>query len=159
MGRLDGKVAIISGAARGQGAAEARLFVAEGARVVIGDVLDELGAELAAELGAGARYQHLDVTDEDDWSDAVAIATSEFGALHVLVANAGISPPPKPIIELTLDEYRRVIDVNQVGTFLGLRAAIPASSQCAGSRGWPRSSTPTVGSASTPLRPAPSTPR
>jgi len=126
MGRLDGKIAIISGAARGQGAAEARLFVAEGAHVVIGDVLDDQGQALAAELGTAARYQRLDVTDEDDWAAGVQLAVSEFGGLHVLVANAGISPPPKPIIELTLDEYRRVIDVNQIGTFLGLRAAIPA---------------------------------
>ena len=96
MGRLDGKIAIISGAARGQGAAEARLFVAEGARVVIGDLLDDQGEALAAELGDSARYCHLDVTDEADWAAGVQLAVSDFGGLHVLVANAVISPPPKP---------------------------------------------------------------
>lgn len=125
MPRLDGKVALISGAARGQGAAEARLFVAEGARVVIGDVIDEQAEELAAELGAAATAVHLDVTEETDWSAAIEIARRTYGGLHVLVCNAGISPLPAPIVETTLEDYRRVVDVNQVGTFLGLRTAIP----------------------------------
>src|SRR4051794_14884923 len=132
MGRLDGKVAIVSGAARGQGAAEARLFVAEGARVVIGDLLDDQGQALAAELGDAARYCHLDVTAEADWAAGVQLAASEFGGLHVLAAHAGISPPPKPIVELPLDEYRHVVEVNQIGTFLGLRAAIPAILEAGG---------------------------
>jgi 3alpha(or 20beta)-hydroxysteroid dehydrogenase len=126
VGRLDGKVAIISGAARGQGAAEARLFVVEGARVVIGDVLDDLGVALADDLGDAARFVHLDVTSEADWAAAVDVTVATFGGLHVLVSNAGISPAPTPIVDLTLDEYRRVVEVNQVGTFLALRAAIPA---------------------------------
>jgi 3alpha(or 20beta)-hydroxysteroid dehydrogenase len=126
MSRLDGKVALITGAARGQGAAEARLFVAEGARVVIGDVLDDQAKELGAELGSAAVAVRLDVTREADWRAAVDLARRSFGGLQVLVCNAGISPPPSPITETSLGQYRRVIDVNQVGTFLGLHTAAPA---------------------------------
>ncbi|HEY2304201.1 MAG TPA: glucose 1-dehydrogenase [Acidimicrobiales bacterium] len=126
MGRLDGKVALISGAARGQGAAEARLFVEEGARVMIGDILDAQAAELAIELGDSAVAVHLDVTSEPDWTAAVERATETFGGLSVLVSNAGISPLPAPIADTSLEDYRRVIDVNQVGTFLGIRSAIAA---------------------------------
>ena len=126
MARLDGKIALISGAARGQGAAEARLFVQEGGRVVIGDVLHEPGQTLADELGAAARFAALDVTREDDWAAAVALTVEAFGGLNVLVSNAGISPPPTPISATTLEEYVRVITVNQVGTFLGIRAVIDA---------------------------------
>jgi len=122
--RLDGKSALISGAARGQGAAEARLFVQEGATVVIGDVLDDAGQALADELGGDARFVHLDVTCEDDWASAVAVADAEFGGLNVLVSNAGISPPPTPISATSLEDYVRVVTVNQVGTFLGVRAVI-----------------------------------
>jgi 3alpha(or 20beta)-hydroxysteroid dehydrogenase len=126
VGRLDGKVALISGAARGQGAAEARLFVVEGASVVIGDVLEEEGRATAADLGGGARFVHLDVTSEDSWTTAVGAAVHAYGGLHVLVSNAGVSPPPTPLVELTLADYEAVIRVNQIGTFLGMRAAIPA---------------------------------
>ena len=124
--QLDDKVALISGAARGQGAAEARLFVERGARVVLGDVLDGEGKALAEELGESALYAHLDVTSEDDWRTAVDAAVERFGGLDVLVSNAGISPPPRPIEETSLDDYLRVIQVNQVGTFLGIKAVIPA---------------------------------
>lgn len=123
MGRLAGKVAIITGAARGQGAAAARKFVAEGARVVIADILDEDGKQLADELGDAAVYQHLDVTDEGEWAHATQRAVTEFGALHVLVNNAGIlhfSALP----DTSLADYERVIRVNQIGTFLGLRSAV-----------------------------------
>src|SRR5688572_7751243 len=89
-GRLDGKVALITGGARGQGAAEARLFAAEGAKVVIGDVLDDDGEVLAKEIGEAAAYHHHDVTDETQWSDIVATTTATFGRLDVLVNNAGI---------------------------------------------------------------------
>src|ERR1700712_3421938 len=89
-GRLTGKVALISGGARGQGAAEARAFVAEGARVVIGDVLDEEGQMLAKELGHSAHYVHLDVTNEDSWEQAVTESLARFGSLGVLINNAGI---------------------------------------------------------------------
>jgi 3alpha(or 20beta)-hydroxysteroid dehydrogenase len=121
MGRLDGKVALITGAARGQGAAEARLFTAEGARVVIGDVLDEDGEQLAKELGERAAYMHHDVTSEDDWSAAVAHTTSTFGRMDVLVNNAGVFRI-LPMTMTSLDEYLRIVTVNQVGTFLGMRA-------------------------------------
>ena len=91
MGRLDGKVALISGAARGMGQAEARLFAAEGAKVVVCDVLDVEGKTVAEEIGANALYQHLDVTSEDEWGEAVAATASAFGKLDVLVNNAGIA--------------------------------------------------------------------
>ncbi|MBM4266162.1 MAG: glucose 1-dehydrogenase [Deltaproteobacteria bacterium] len=148
MGRLDGKAALISGAARGQGAAIARLFATEGARVVLGDVLDDLGSEVAREIGATARYRRLDVTREDDWAAAVAEVTSAFGRLDVLVNNAGILTYA-PLERLALDEYRRTIEVNQVGCLLGIQAAIPAlkaagggsivnTSSTAGMQGVPR---------------------
>jgi 3alpha(or 20beta)-hydroxysteroid dehydrogenase len=123
--RLDGKVAFVTGGAQGMGAAEARLFVARGARVVIGDLNDALGRALAAQLGDAAHYVHLDVTREDDWTSAIAATLERFGALHVMVGNAGISPPPKPIQHISLEEYRRVVDVNQIGCFLTVKAAIP----------------------------------
>ena len=90
MGRLAGKVALVTGAARGQGAAIARGFVTEGASVVIGDILDAPGKELAEELGDAASYVHLDVSDEEDWSAAVDHATERFGRLDILVNNAGV---------------------------------------------------------------------
>src|SRR6201990_3492613 len=90
MGRVDGKVALISGGARGMGAAHARALVGEGAKVVIGDILDDEGKALADEIGDSARYVHLDVTQLDQWEAAVATAIREFGKLNVLVNNAGI---------------------------------------------------------------------
>jgi 3alpha(or 20beta)-hydroxysteroid dehydrogenase len=118
-------VALISGGARGQGEAEARLFAAEGARVVLGDLLDDAGAALAAELGSSAAYLHLDVTREADWRKAVATAQARFGRLDVLVNNAGILRPG-PIETLPLADYEAVVRVNQLGCFLGMQAAIPA---------------------------------
>ena len=121
-GRLAGKVAIVTGAARGQGAAEARLFVREGAKVVLGDVLDDEGRAVAAELGKDAAYLHLDIRSEDDWQAAVDAAAG-FGALSVLVNNAGITHFAS-IVDTTLADYQRVVEVNQVGTFLGMKAVI-----------------------------------
>jgi 3alpha(or 20beta)-hydroxysteroid dehydrogenase len=121
MGRLDGKVALITGAARGQGEAEARLFVAEGAQVMLGDVLDDEGEIVAKELGASAAYRHHDVTSEDDWEVVVAATRSQFGRLDVLVNNAGVFR----VVGMTatsLDEYMRIVSINQVGTFLGMKA-------------------------------------
>ncbi|MHA7836010.1 MAG: glucose 1-dehydrogenase [bacterium] len=131
MGRLDGKVALISGAARGQGAAEARLFVAEGARVVMGDVLDAECVEEARRLGGDARGLHLDVTSEASWAAAVAAATTTFGRLDVLVNNAGVVRTG--LLERTsLEDYMAVIQVNQVGVFLGMRAVVPALREAGG---------------------------
>lgn len=124
MGRLDGKVAIVTGGARGMGAATSRRFVAEGANVLIADVLDEAGAALAAELGAAARFCKLDVTSEDNWAAAVADAEAAFGPVDVLVNNAGILLF-KSLLETTKDDYERVLGVNLVGEFLGIKAVAP----------------------------------
>ncbi|MGY0059263.1 SDR family NAD(P)-dependent oxidoreductase [Streptomyces sp. LZ34] len=124
MGKLDGRVVIITGAARGQGEQEARLFVAEGARVLLGDVLDEQGEALAKELGDAARYIHLDVGREEDWAAAVSAAKDAFGGLDGLVNNAGILRFNE-LVGTPLEEYLAVVQVNQVGAFLGMRAVAP----------------------------------
>ena len=111
-GRLEGKVALVSGSARGIGEADARLFVAEGAKVVMGDVLDEEGRKVAADLGSSASYVHLDVTSPESWSAAVSHAQERFGKLDVLVNNAGILRF-NSIEETSLDEYEAVIRVNE----------------------------------------------
>ncbi|HEV8299277.1 MAG TPA: glucose 1-dehydrogenase [Acidimicrobiales bacterium] len=126
MGKLDGKVAVITGGARGQGEAEVRLFVKEGAKVVFGDVLDDLGELVAKDLGDAAVYLHHDVRDEDNWARVISEAESRFGKLDVLVNNAGILDFGTLTHETTLDAYMRLIEVNQVGPFLGMRHAIPA---------------------------------
>ena len=131
MGRLDGKVALISGAARGQGEAEARRFVAEGARVVLGDVLETECRTVEESLGDAARAIRLDVTREDDWSRAVETALDAFGRLDVLVNNAGIVRTGA-IESTSLEDYRAVVDVNQIGTFLGMRAVVPAMREAGG---------------------------
>lgn len=120
MGRLDGKVAIVTGAARGQGEAEARLFVAEGASVVLADVLDDDGRAVAADLGGAARYEHLDVTDEERWQAVVAATEDAFGPVSVLVNNAGILAF-SPVYAQDAAEFRRVLDVNLTGAFLGIK--------------------------------------
>lgn len=123
--RLDGKVALISGGARGQGEAEARLFVERGARVVLGDVLGDEGRAVAASLGDAAAFVDLDVTDGDAWAAAVAATTSRFGRLDVLVNNAGIVRAGW--IESVAEEtYMEVVRVNQLGTFLGMQAVVGA---------------------------------
>jgi 3alpha(or 20beta)-hydroxysteroid dehydrogenase len=131
MGRLDGKVAIVSGGARGQGEAEVRAFVEEGARVVFGDVLDTEGEAVAKDVGDDAVYQHLDVTSEDNWAAIVATAEERFGKVTVLVNNAGILRL-NPLERTTLDEYMSVINVNQVGCFLGMRAVVPSMKAAGG---------------------------
>jgi 3alpha(or 20beta)-hydroxysteroid dehydrogenase len=123
MGRVDGKVAIVTGGARGMGASHARHLAAEGAKVLVGDVLDDRGDQLVREIGASARYMHLDVTDPDHWETAIATVTGEFGKLDVLVNNAGIANGA-PIQAFPLDKWQRIIDVNLTGTFLGIRAAV-----------------------------------
>jgi len=127
VGRLTGKVALITGAARGQGEAEARIFAAEGAKVVLGDLLDDNGERVAASLGQSALYWHHDVGSEESWRDFVAAATERFGPPDVLINNAGILLIA-PIASMTLAQYRRVVDVNQVGCFLGMQAVIPGMS-------------------------------
>lgn len=129
MGKLEGKVALISGGGRGQGAEEARVFAAEGASVVFGDLLDEEGRAVEREIaqrGGNARYVHLDVTSESDWKSAVSFAVETFGRLDVLVNNAGIVIPRVAIDERTEEEWDRVLDVNAKGVFLGTKHAIPA---------------------------------
>jgi 3alpha(or 20beta)-hydroxysteroid dehydrogenase len=125
-GRLAGKVAVISGGARGQGAAEVRAFVAEGARVVFGDVLDDEGRALAAELGDAAHYEPFDVTDEGAWQRVVGEAVARHGRLDVLVNNAGISRRPRPIVDTSVDEFRKVLEVNLVAMYTGIKYAAPA---------------------------------
>ncbi|ANP73393.1 SDR family oxidoreductase [Cryobacterium arcticum] len=125
MARVSGKVALISGGARGLGAAMTRRLVEEGARVVVGDVLDEEGGALAAELGDACRYVHLDVTRAQHWDNAVAAAVSEWGGLDVLVNNAGIVNFAS-IEEYTLESWNSIIAINLTGVFLGIKAAVPA---------------------------------
>ncbi len=129
-GRLDGKVALITGGARGQGAAEAALFAQEGAAVVITDVLDEEGRATAAAID-GCRYLHQDVRDEDRWAEVVADVVAREGSLTVLINNAGIFPV-QSLMETSLEDYRRVIDINQVGVYLGMRAVVPAMRDAGG---------------------------
>lgn len=131
MGRLDGKVALVSGASRGMGRAEAELFAAEGARVALCDVRDEEGQAVAREIGEDAIYLSLDVTDEAAWLAAVQATADRFGALNILVNNAGIAEAA-PLEEMSLESYRRVIDVNQVGVFLGMKSVISAMSAAGG---------------------------
>ncbi|WP_297733693.1 glucose 1-dehydrogenase [Mycobacterium sp.] len=131
MGRVDGKVALISGGARGMGASHARLLVEEGAKVVIGDILDDEGKALAAEIGDAARYVHLDVTQPDQWDAAVATATGEFGKLNVLVNNAGIVALGQ-LRNFDLGKWQKVIDVNLTGTFLGMRVAVDPMTEAGG---------------------------
>jgi 3alpha(or 20beta)-hydroxysteroid dehydrogenase len=120
--RLDGKVALISGGARGQGEAEARLFAAEGAKVVIGDVRELEGEALAEELGGNALFQVLDVRSPEQWDRAVATAVERFGGLHVLVNNAGIGAVGT-LEGMDLEDHARIIDVNLNGVFYGMRCA------------------------------------
>ena len=124
MGRLSGKVAIITGGARGMGAATSRLFVAEGAKVAITDVLEEEGRALAAELGDAARFYRHDVTSEAGWADVVQQAEADLGPVDVLVNNAGILMF-KSLLATTLEDYERVLKVNLVGQFLGIKAVAP----------------------------------
>jgi NAD(P)-dependent dehydrogenase (short-subunit alcohol dehydrogenase family) len=125
MNRLDGKVALISGAARGIGAETAKLMIEAGAKVAIGDILDERGRETARSLGDDALYHHLDVTSEADWNAAIAATTGRFGGIDILVNNAGMFLG-KGIEEATLDEWHRLCAINLTGVFLGTKLALPA---------------------------------
>jgi len=132
MGRVDGKVAIISGGARGMGASHARVLAREGAKVVIGDLLDAEGEALATELGDGAAFVHLDVTRPDDWERAVSLATTTFGSLSILVNNAGIANGAA-IHDFTDEMWSKIIAINLSGVFYGMRAAAPALAASANS--------------------------
>ena len=134
MGRLDGKVALISGGSKGQGAAEAKLFAQEGAKVVLADILDDAGKKVEAEInetGGEAMYLHLDVTSEADWAAAVKAAVDNYGKLDILVNNAGILLR-KGVEETSAEEWDRIQDVNSKGVFLGVKAAIPAMREAGG---------------------------
>lgn len=122
--RLDGKVALVTGAARGQGEAHVRRFVAEGAKVVATDVLADEGEALADELGADVIFVHHDVADEAQWAEVVGRAEEAFGGVDVLVNNAGIARMA-PLVDMSTDDYLDVIKVNQVGVFFGMRAVAP----------------------------------
>lgn len=123
MGRVDGKVALITGGARGMGAEHARLLLSEGAKVVLADILDDEGDSVASELGADAHYEHLDVTQPEQWASAVAETTRRFGRLDVLVNNAGVAGR-KTVRNFELERWRHTLDVNLTGTFLGTQAVV-----------------------------------
>ena len=132
--RLEGKVALISGGARGQGAAEAKLFAGEGAKVVFGDILDDLGRQVEAEIhevGGEALYVHLDVTKEHDWASAVESAVSKYRKLDILVNNAGITIR-KNVEDTTEEDWDRIMAINAKGVFLGTKQAIPAMRESGG---------------------------
>ena len=135
MGKLDGKVALISGGARGQGAAEAKRFADEGAKVVFGDVRDAEGKTVEDAIraeGGEAVYVHLDVATESDWRNAVETATRRYGKLDILINNAGIVIPRVAIEERTVEDWDRVMAVNARGVFLGTKHAIPAMRRAGG---------------------------
>ena len=126
--RLEGKVALISGGARGQGATEGQLFVDEGAKVVLADILDIEGEAAAAQIregGGDASYIHLDVTSEDDWRSAIEFTLQTYGRLDILINNAAIYKRT-PIVDTDVEEWRQIMEVNSTGVFLGTKHAIPA---------------------------------
>lgn len=131
MGRLAGKVAVITGSARGMGESHARKFIAEGAKVVITDLNEEAGLALAAELGENAKFVKQDVTSEADWARVVEETEAAFGPINVLVNNAGISVA-KSFGEMTLDLYRKIVEINQVSVFLGMKSVLPSMQKAEG---------------------------
>jgi len=132
--RLEGKVALISGGARGQGATEGQLFVDEGAKVVLADILDVEGEAAAAQIrenGGDASYVHLDVASEDDWQAAIEFTLQTYGRLDVLINNAAIYRRT-PIVDTDLEEWRQIMEINSTGVFLGTKHAIPAMRRSGG---------------------------
>ena len=125
MARLQDKVIIITGAAQGMGETHARLCIAEGAKVVLTDINSEKGDALAKELGANAIFIKHDVTSEENWAHVVKATQDKFGQIDVLVNNAGITTS-KSILDTSLEDYRKIIEINQVSVFLGMKAVIPA---------------------------------
>ena len=132
--RLKGKVALISGGAKGQGKVEAQLFSKEGAKVILGDILDDLGQEVAKDIqetGGAATYVHLDVTNDTDWKSSIEIVLKKYGRLDILVNNAGILIR-KGIEDTTSEDWSRIMAINAKGAFLGIKSAIPVMSQSGG---------------------------
>lgn len=132
MDRLKGKVAIITGGARGMGAAHVRRFVEEGAKVVFTDINEKEGAELANELGGKAKFIKHDVTSASDWGFVVRQTEESYGSIHVLVNNAGISDKDEALEDVEESTYRKVIDVNQVSVFLGMKAVVTSMKKAGG---------------------------
>ena len=132
--RLEGKVALISGGARGQGATEGQLFVDEGAKVVLADILDAEGEATAAQIrenGGEASYVHLDVASEDDWQAAIEFTLQTYGRIDILINNAAIYRRT-PIVDTDLEEWRQIMEINSTGVFLGTKHAIPAMRRSGG---------------------------
>jgi NAD(P)-dependent dehydrogenase (short-subunit alcohol dehydrogenase family) len=129
--RLKGKVAIVTGGAGGMGRSEATIFAREGARVMVADILEKEGQEVAKSIGDAARFMKLDVTSEADWQALVAAAEREFGKLDILVNNAGISGTYTSDLAST-EAWDRVMDINAKGTFLGMKHAVPALKRAGG---------------------------
>ena len=132
--RLKGKVALISGGAKGQGKVEAQLFSKEGAKVILGDILDDIGQEVAKDIqdtGGEATYVHLDVTNETDWKSSIEIVLKKYGRLDILVNNAGILIR-KGIEDTTSEDWSRIMAINAKGAFLGIKSAIPVMRQSGG---------------------------
>jgi len=136
MGRLEGKVALISGGAKGMGEVEARMFAEEGASVVIADILDDRGENLASKLSTTSKtgeclYVHLDVRNMSEWNTAVETATKTFGKLDILVNNAGVTSRMM-LLDTSEEDWDRVLDINSKGTFLGIKASVPAMRESGG---------------------------
>ncbi|WP_298448772.1 glucose 1-dehydrogenase [uncultured Marinobacter sp.] len=131
MDRLKGKVAIVTGAAQGMGASHARVFIREGAKVVLTDLNEEKGQALAAELGENALFVKQNVTSESDWARVVSTTEERFGPVDVLVNNAGITMS-KSLLDTSLEDYRRILDINQVSVFLGMKAVVPSMKKAGG---------------------------
>ncbi|HET9032944.1 MAG TPA: glucose 1-dehydrogenase [Dokdonella sp.] len=131
MNRLKGKIAIVTGAAQGMGAAHARAFLKEGARVVLTDLNDEKGQALAAELGEDSLFVKQDVTSEADWARLIEATEAHFGPVDILVNNAGITQS-RSLLETSLDDYRRILEINQVSVFLGMKSVVPSMIKAGG---------------------------
>ncbi|MCP5379384.1 MAG: glucose 1-dehydrogenase [Novosphingobium sp.] len=132
MGRVSGKVAIITGAAQGMGEAHARLFVAEGAKVILTDLNDKAGQALADSLGENAMFIRQDVTQKTDWQRVVQEGEARFGTINVLVANAGVIGKVASTLDFTEEDYHFVCNINQTGVFLGIQAVLPSMIKAGG---------------------------
>jgi 3alpha(or 20beta)-hydroxysteroid dehydrogenase len=132
MSRLEGKVAVITGAARGMGATHVRKFIKEGAKVVFTDILTDEGKALSKELGENALFLKHDVTNAGDWEEIIKKTEDTFGSIHILVNNAGIDVPEVALEEAKEETYRKVVDVNQVSVFLGMREVVSSMKNAGG---------------------------